>query len=52
MIDTFLVPAKTTVTAKGDGEAVTVSGAANRVFLLMLNISDIVEQESLDVSIY
>ena len=52
MIDTSLVPAKTTVTAKGDGEAVSVSGAANRVFLLTLNISNIVEQESLDVSIY
>jgi hypothetical protein len=52
MIDTFLVPKKTTVTAKGDGEAVNVSGAANRVFLLTLNIENIVEQESLDVSIY
>ncbi len=51
MIDTFLVP-KTTVTAKGDGEAVSISAAANRVFLLTLNISNIVEQESLDVSIY
>jgi hypothetical protein len=51
MIDTFLVPQKTTVTAKGDGEAVSVSGA-NRVFLLTLNIENIVEQESLDVSIY
>ena len=51
MIDTFLVPKKTTVIAKGDGEAVSVSGA-NRVFLLTLNIENIVEQESLDVSIY
>ncbi len=52
MIDTFLVPQKTTVTAKGDGEAVSLSGAANRVFLLTLVIGNIVEQESLDVSIY
>ena len=52
MIDTSLVPAKTAVTAKGDGEAVSLSGAANRVFLLTLNISNIIEQESLDVSIY
>jgi len=52
MIDTFLVPQKTTVTGKGDGDAVSVSGAANRVFLLTLNIENIVEQESLDVSIY
>jgi hypothetical protein len=51
MIDTFLVPEKTVVNAKGDGAAVDVSGAGNRVFLLNLNITDIVEQESLDVSI-
>ena len=52
MIDTFLGPEKTTVNAKGDGSTVDVSGAANRVFLLSLNITSIVEQESLDVSIY
>ena len=52
MIDTFLVPDKTVISAKGDGAAVDVSGAANRVFLLSLNITNIVEQESLDVSIY
>ncbi len=52
MIDTFLVPQKTTVTAKGDGEAVNLTGAANRVFLLTVDIQNIVEQESLDVSIY
>jgi hypothetical protein len=52
MIDTFLVPEKTVVDAKGDGAAIDVSGAANRVFLLNLNITNIVEQESLDVSVY
>jgi len=52
MIDAFLVPEKTVVNAKGDGAAIDVSGAANRVFLLSLNITNIVEQESLDVSIY
>ena len=51
MIDSFLVPDKTVVNAKGDGPAVDVSSAANRVFLLSLNITGIVEQESLDVSI-
>ena len=51
MIDNFLVPEKTVVNLKGDGPAVEVSGAANRVFLLSLNITGIVEQESLDVSI-
>lgn len=52
MIDTFLVPENTTVTAKGDGEAVNVSAATNSVFLLSLKIAEIVEQESLDVSIF
>jgi len=52
MIDTFLVPDKTVVTAKGDGPAVDVSGAAHRVFLLSLNITNVVEQESLDLSVH
>lgn len=50
MIDTLLVP-KNTVNAKGDGPSVDVSAASNRVFLLTLAITNIVEQESLDVSI-
>ena len=52
MIDTVLVAPKTVVSAKGDGPTVEVSGAAGRVFLLTLEISEIIEQESLDVSIY
>jgi hypothetical protein len=52
MIDTVLVPEKTTVSAKGDGSSVDLSSAANRVFLLTLHITNIIEQESLDVSIY
>jgi hypothetical protein len=52
MIDTFLVPEKTVVSAKGDSPAVDLSGAANRVFLLTLEITQIIEQESLEVSIY
>jgi hypothetical protein len=51
MIEAFLVPSKTVVKAKGDGAGVDVSGAANRVFLLTLDITNIIEQESLDVSI-
>lgn len=52
MIDTFLVPQKTKIHAKGDGPSVDVSSASNRVFLLTLDITEIVEQESLDVSIH
>jgi hypothetical protein len=52
MVNTFLIPDKTVITAKSDGAAVDLSGAANRVFLLTLRITQIVEQESLDVSIW
>ena len=51
MIDTMLVP-KTVVNAKGDGPSVDLSVAAHRVFLVTLQITNIIEQESLDVSIY
>ena len=51
MIDTTLVP-KTVVNAKGDGPSVDLSVAAHRVFLVTLQITNIIEQESLDVSIY
>ena len=52
MIDTFLVAEKTIVHAKGDGSPLDVSGAPTRVFLLGLNITQIIEQESLDVQIF
>ena len=52
MIDVVLVPSKTVATAKGDSPAVDVSGASSRVFLLTLDITKIIEQESLDVSVY
>jgi hypothetical protein len=52
MIDRYLVVDKIVATCKGDGPAVDISGAANRVFLLTLTISKIIEQESLDISIY
>lgn len=47
-----LVPANTVASAKGDGPSVDVSGASNRVFLATLAITKIIEQESLDLSIY
>jgi hypothetical protein len=52
MIDTFLIAGKTVVSAKGDGPTLDVSGATGRVFLLTLEITKIVEQESLEVSIH
>ena len=52
MWEAFLVPEKTMVSAKGDGPALDVSGSDGRIFLLTLEITDIIEQESLDVSIF
>src|SRR5262249_48343441 len=52
MIEVSLVPEKTVVHAKGDGSPLELSNAVNRVFLLSLKISNIIEQESLDVAIY
>ncbi len=52
MEELVLVPAGTVVTAKGDGAAIDVSGATNRIFLGTLIITRIIEQESLDVSIF
>lgn len=51
MLQTFLVPEKTVVSAKGDGPAIDIRGAEGRVFLLTLEITEIIEQESIDVSI-
>jgi hypothetical protein len=50
--ETTLIPPNTVASAKGDGAAVDVSGATNRVFLVTLAITKIIEQESLDISIF
>jgi hypothetical protein len=52
MWETFLVPEKTMVSAKGEGPPLDVSGSEGRIFLVTLEITDIIEQESLDVSIF
>jgi len=52
MLDSFLVPAGTTVRAKGEGSALDTGGAQHRAFLLTLSITDIVEQEALEISIF
>lgn len=52
MMDRVLVPAKTVASAKGDGPSVDVSDASNRVFLVTLAVTKIIEQESLDLSIF
>jgi hypothetical protein len=52
MLDIYLVPEKTVVSAKGDGPAVDIGALANRALLLQLQVSGIVEQESLEVSVF
>ncbi len=47
-----LVSAGTRIEAKGAGEAFDVSGSGSRTFLCLLRIADVIEQESLDVSIW
>jgi hypothetical protein len=51
MFNASLIPEKTVVRDKGDGPAVDVSSAAGKVLLLTLQITDIIEQQSLDVSV-
>jgi len=52
MIDVFLVPENTVVTAKGDSEPLDVSSAANRAFLATLSVTKIVEQESIELTFF
>jgi len=52
MLDAFLVPANTVVTAKGDSSPLDISEAANRVFLLTLSIVAVVEQEAIEISLF
>jgi len=51
MIEAFLVPENTRVAAKGDGPTLDLGAASTRVFLLNLGITDIIEQEALDVTV-
>ena len=51
-INTLLVPEKTVASAKGDGPALDIGGSTSRVFLLTLDITNIIEQEALDLSVY
>ena len=52
MNEITLVPAGTVVSAKGDGPAVDVTSIPGHVLLATLLITKIIEQESLDVSVY
>jgi hypothetical protein len=52
MFEGILVPDGTVATAKGDGVALEIGGSAGKIFLLTLTIDNIIEQESLELSIF
>jgi hypothetical protein len=47
-----LIPSNTLLEANGDGESVNVGASATRTFLCVMFISDQIEQESIDISIW
>ncbi len=51
MLDGFLVP-EITVEANGEGEAIPVGESAGKTLLLTLAVTRILEQQSLDVSVW
>lgn len=52
MIDAFVVPERTPITASGDSEPVDVGVAETRNFLLTLSIYSAIEQESIELSVF
>jgi hypothetical protein len=52
MIDEFLLPDRTTVTAKGDSEPFALDATSNRTFLLTLDITSVVEQEAIEIQVF
>ena len=47
-----LIPPGTRVTANGDGEAFNIDSSQTRTFLCSMDISEQIEQESIDVAIW
>jgi len=52
MIDSYLVPEGTVITANGDSAALDLSAAASRAFLLTLSVKSVIEQQSIEVSLF
>ena len=52
MIDVFLVPENTVLTAKGDSEPIDLGGVTSLTLLATLTITKVVEQESIEVSFF
>lgn len=47
-----LIPAGTRLTANGEGEALNIDSSQTRTFLCSMDITEQIEQESIDVSIW
>ena len=52
MFQSVLVPEKTLASANGDSPAVELGASAGQIFLLTLTITNVIEQESLELSIF
>ena len=52
MLDALFLPQESVVTAKGDSEALDISTASNRIFLVTLSVSEVVEQESIEITVF
>ena len=52
MLDAYLVPEKTPITAKGDSQPLDISASGGHVFLLTLLVTSVVEQESIEISVF
>jgi len=52
MFNASLIPEKTVIREKGDGLVVDVSSVAGKTLLVTLDVTDIIEQQSLDVSVW
>ena len=48
----ILIPPSTKMEANADGDSFDISTSSTRTFLCLLTVTDQIEQESLDVSIY
>jgi len=51
-LELALIPAQTVLESNGDGTAVEISESASRTFFCVLAVSEQIEQESLDVSVW
>ncbi|MBI4466899.1 MAG: hypothetical protein HY656_05690 [Acidobacteria bacterium] len=51
-IEFYLVPRETGVTKSGDGQAIEVPPSGPRLFVIRMDITQVVEQESLELSIW